>query len=406
MQQPKPKRRKKLLFRLAATFGTLALGLCVGELVLRLTGLGRATLTRGALHAYDPDAGWSGAPNLDTHYVLPESFDVRVVDNSRGLRGPEHEERKPSGVRRVAVLGDSFMWGFGVENEEMTASVIERELGHTESICLAANGYSTVQELVRLETEGLRYAPDWTILAFTWNDLEDNFDDKHGGRPVAALTDAGQLELRNRPVRRAWKNTLKQWLRHHSRLFAVAEYSTALVRARARESADERDESGTQAPAPGVAPPAAVFDPSHFGSLGVLDVYGPPTARSEFAWRVFGLLLARIHEVAGRGGGRLLVVYNASQELVVPAVREATFARFAGEPERRVDPARPMARLAELCRAEGIEFLDLTPVFVRQQEPRERLYLRKNGHWSAEGHALAGRAIARRIRELEPGVRH
>ena len=88
-----------------------------------LFGGGQSTLTRGQLHAYDADAGWTCAPDLDSRYIQPGSFDVRIMTNSRGLRDEEIAERKAPGVRRIAVLGDSYMWGYGVENDEMFASV-------------------------------------------------------------------------------------------------------------------------------------------------------------------------------------------------------------------------------------------------------------------------------------------
>lgn len=38
--------------------------------------------------------------------------------NSWGLRGPDFTERKPEGARRVAVVGDSFVFGSGVEERD------------------------------------------------------------------------------------------------------------------------------------------------------------------------------------------------------------------------------------------------------------------------------------------------
>jgi lysophospholipase L1-like esterase len=220
---------------LALIVVSLFAALLIGEGVVRIVGAGGTFLTRGRLHCFEPEAGWKCLPNLDAYYCLPGSFNVRVRCNSRGLRGKETEFIKPPGVRRIVVLGDSFMWGYGVENDEMFSSVLEKEITGSESINLGANGYSTVQELVRLETEGLRYDPDWTVLVFCWNDLEDNFDDKSGGRPVALVEEGENLRILNRPVRKPWKSPVKQWFRHHSRLFGVCEYATEMFKAKRKE---------------------------------------------------------------------------------------------------------------------------------------------------------------------------
>ena len=154
---------------------------------------------------------------------------MRVRFNSRGLRDTEHDHPKPPNTQRVVVLGDSFVWGWGVEMEEMFSKQLERQLGdgsasRWETINLGVSGYSTVQELVRLEVEGLRYAPDWVVLVFCHNDLEDNFDDKDGARPMVRVNPDETMAIVNRPVRRRFRSRIVQWFGRHSRLFGVVTY--------------------------------------------------------------------------------------------------------------------------------------------------------------------------------------
>ena len=172
------------LGRIALAVASIAFALALGEVAVRVAGLGGTTRSRGPLHDNDPVVGWICARDVDARYELPDSFDVRIRCNARGLRDVDlHPYEKPAGRGRVAVLGDSFMWGFGVENEEMFTEALEAELPDTEAISFAANGYSTIQSLLRFEHEAVRYAPDWTVLFFCWNDLDDTFDDKGGRRP-------------------------------------------------------------------------------------------------------------------------------------------------------------------------------------------------------------------------------
>ena len=337
--------------RVAALFVGLALSLLLAEGVVRALGLGNTTLSKGRLHAHDPDAGWIGAPGTRARFAKPRSFDVGITINRRGIRGPEHAFAKPAGVRRVLLLGDSMVWGQGVEDDETIAAVLERELPATEAINLGVNGYGTVQELVRLETEGLRYAPDWTVLFFTQNDLEDNFDDKDGGRPVVAETGDGGFEIVNRPVRRPWKSGHTQWLRHHSRLFNFLEYSGELRALGQRYRARERR-----------------------GSAGAPS---PAAKQEEREWQAVRFLLGRLADLARRdGAGRLLVVYNTTQGDL-----------------RSSDPRRVARRLCALAAELSLPCVDPAPDFLAHPDP-DALFLVRDPHWSPAGAALVARRVA------------
>jgi len=414
-----PTRRPR---RLAPRLVLLALAtvaaLLAGEAVVRIAGAGGVTLTRARLHAYDPDAGWTCAPDLDLRYVRPGSFDVRVLTNGRGLRDDEHAAPKPAGVVRVACLGDSFPWGYGVENDEMLSAVLERELPGCETINLGTNGYGTVQSLVRLETEGLRYEPDWAVLAFCWNDLEDNFDDKDGGRPALRMGD-GSPTIVNRPVARPWKSPAKQWLRHHSRLFAAAESGWERLRLRPRVEGPRHAPTGSARPRPAPSPRAALRPRDAVGpppaavlamdvdetnlELTPIHVARDAGAEVEWAWLGARWLLERIRDTMARSGGRLLVVAVTTRAEIDADLFARWRARLPpAERDEPLDPRSTAARLRRLCAELDVPFVDPWPAFAAHGAPDE-LFLRADGHWSAAGHALAARAVATRLRELAEG---
>ena len=357
--------------------------LLIGEGIVRIGSLGSAHLTRGPLHQYDADAGWTCKSDLDARYVLPHSFDVRLLCNSRGLRGEDLPYAKEPGTNRIVVLGGSIMWGYGVENDEMFSSQLAAHLPQSESVNFGANGYSTVQELVRFENEGIKYAPDWTVLAFTRNDLEDNFDDKNGGRPVAEVTAEGTFRVVNSPVRRQWKSPVKQWFRHHSRLFGFGEYSLELTKAigkeRRRRQARER---ATKSPSERRAdkPGKMEFSP--------LDLFVPPSSEMDLAWEAVRFLLERVNDLTRENGGCMLVTANAGKFTMY---RDDFEDRFGKDME--IDWDRPARRLAEISASLGIDYIDLNPVFRREPDPMA-LFLPNNDHWSAQGHALAARTVA------------
>ena len=93
--------------------------------------------------------------------------------NSRRYRDVEHSVEKPPGVTRIVILGDSFAFGQGVADEEIFARVLARMAGpQVEVINMAKGGWSTINQFMAFQREGLAYEPDVVIVAAVTNDPE------------------------------------------------------------------------------------------------------------------------------------------------------------------------------------------------------------------------------------------
>jgi hypothetical protein len=207
----------KLLGGIAvAVVATLA-ALVGVEVALRLLPgglLDRPGADRGspyAFYRYDPQLGWSNIPGGSGKLTRAEfSHDVRI--NSHGLRGPETSREKPPGVRRIAVLGDSFTWGVGATEPELFTSLIEKSLPGVEVLNFGVSGYSPVQH--RLLTEKvLSFAPDAVVVVFCLgNDFIDNVHWRRYGyyKPFAALDEQGAVVLDGYPLPYAKRHLEKE----------------------------------------------------------------------------------------------------------------------------------------------------------------------------------------------------
>lgn len=99
--------------------------------------------------------------------------------NAQGFRNrKDFTYEKPPGTVRVLSLGDSQTQGYEVRQDFTYSAVIEKYLnarGHqTEVMNTGVSGFSTAEELLFLENEGVRYQPDVVIVGFYANDMEDN----------------------------------------------------------------------------------------------------------------------------------------------------------------------------------------------------------------------------------------
>ncbi len=177
---------KRLLFA-----GATSLGLWLGAEAV-VTVLYAAEIRAWSSPPPSPQKGVSvlvGNPYLIYEYPPGEHFErgVKVSINSLGMRGPEPEIPKPAGVRRLITTGDSSVFGFGVQDDEVFSSVTADALGDgVEPIVAAVPGYSSFQSLNLLRMRGLKTEPDLFVIGNIWSD--NNFDAFVDRDTLATLT--------------------------------------------------------------------------------------------------------------------------------------------------------------------------------------------------------------------------
>jgi lysophospholipase L1-like esterase len=149
---------------------------------------------------YDSLLGWAHEPGQEGIFETPQ-FRTTVHINETGLRDRSRSYERQDDMERVLVLGDSFAWGYGVEESERFSQVLERLLD-VEVINAGVSGYSTDQELLWYGNEGVKYETDLVILVLAGNDVGDNDRDIVSTiyyKPRFELED-GQLVLIGTPV--------------------------------------------------------------------------------------------------------------------------------------------------------------------------------------------------------------
>jgi tetratricopeptide (TPR) repeat protein len=116
-----------------------------------------------------------------------DSFSYQVITNSKHLRSSrEISYKKDEGVFRILCLGDSILFGYGVNNQETFSNYLEEALNkrtkniHYEVINASAPGWGPVEYLLFLQNEGYKYQPDIIITT----NFTDDFDGQSSHRVV------------------------------------------------------------------------------------------------------------------------------------------------------------------------------------------------------------------------------
>ena len=175
--------------RLRATLqGLIAMSVGLGlfclllESVLRLAGY----VPDDEPYGYDP--GLLGDLQPDKRYVAglrtavyqgPTFSPYRLDTNSHGLRGDaDIEVPKPSALRRILMLGDSFTFGAFLDNHETASAQLQDFLNRdsaapVEVINAGMLGWTLVDQREYLREKGLRLEPDLVIVQFFVNDIAE-----------------------------------------------------------------------------------------------------------------------------------------------------------------------------------------------------------------------------------------
>ncbi|MER3420933.1 MAG: hypothetical protein C4290_10590 [Chloroflexota bacterium] len=385
---------------LALAAGSLAFAVAATELTLQAlhyppTDSGFQNL----LVRYDSLRGWRNIPGAVGEFTT-EGHRVRLVYNSRGFRGPERPYAKPPGTYRIVLLGDSFLDGYSVPLEERLPELLERDLAARsqaiEAIALRTPGYSTDQELLWLEEEGLRYQPDLVVLLFYANDVWYNDRATYWPRAKPRFVLAGDtLVLTNVPVPRPEPaDTMGRRpgfvgrMRERSRFVRLAvraiKYHPTLFAWAIRHQLAS-------------VPPEMVLESGNYEPLPeeFMVFRNPLPAAAAAAWRVTDAIVARMQRDVQSHEAQLLVLYVPFIASVYPPGDRTR--RQYGLQARGFDPEAVAHRFATMCERQHLHCIEPTARFRAAADSLSsrgmRLYYRHDWHWNGNGHRLAGRLI-------------
>lgn len=194
MASPPIRRRGGLVPRLVFAF---AIALLVLEVGLRLL-LGNGGQELVVQPARTREVCWQLEPLEDARFTgdaAPAGQMTRIHVNSLGARGSEPQGG--AGRMRVVVLGDAFVLGPGVADDETLPARLGDELGRrgigNDVLNIGVPGTSTSQQVAQLEARVADLHPDLVVLVVSPDDLDPGSETcpHEGVRPDDGVLSAG-----------------------------------------------------------------------------------------------------------------------------------------------------------------------------------------------------------------------
>jgi hypothetical protein len=380
--------RRRVLFPALALCASLLLAAASAEIALRVAGYGRSyTNPMGSFFVPDSETGYHGKPNFTGRFRRAD-FDVTVEHDENGFRRGEHIDAadphglpSPSGSgaggEEIYVLGDSFVWGYGIGQRDLLTNQMARLLGRRVHN-LGLIGAGTVQEwlIFQKHVAARLRLRDTVVLVFFGNDFGDNVGKHLKGRVYATIA-GGQIQLVPPPppsAMRQWKS----WMKDASCLFNLATYCIDRLQD-ARASKD-------------------LFDRAARRVLSAEEVRAD-TADGSPAVQIMRHYLAELRDACRAKQARFLAVFVPGQaELGEDDLTSTSDLCLAEESASREAFDRIAGDL-------GIETVDLmAPMRAAKRSSRfERMTFIHDFHWNAAGNTVASEVIAGRIAECEHG---
>ncbi|OGH79037.1 MAG: hypothetical protein A3G08_00405 [Candidatus Magasanikbacteria bacterium RIFCSPLOWO2_12_FULL_47_9b] len=357
------------------SLGSFFLFLLVLEVIFRI-GIPQS----GHFYEHDPTLGSRLIP-LREGVWRAENNTIPIRINQFGFRGWDAPREKPAGVRRIAVLGDSYVEAFQVSPEAMFSSVLEEALQEDDPtqtydvLSFGVSGYGTAQEYLLWSNVVKEFSPDVVIVLFTSaNDVRNNAFALEGERHKPYfISDANGLQMvpPETPPENLWRRANQFFLRVSHLYRFVILHSKKLP----------------------------IFQ-SHLvrGDIPT-DYFVYECALSDewaAAWDVTTQLLRAMHDEVAQLGADFVLVHGTSYAQIhgdeaLHAMKE----QYPAMEKKCWDFEKPSAMLSELTQKNNIPYLDLLPIFKDTFEKTgQELHLLSDGHWNERGHALAGAEIA------------
>jgi hypothetical protein len=280
--------------------------------------------------------------------VRTSEFDHAVAINDLGMRDGVVGPKAP-GTKRVLVIGDSFVFGVGVELGDSLPKALERHLRQDEPgmqvevFNAGVPGYSPWQELQTLRKLAPRVAPDVVV-------------------QVVFMGDDWYGNARRTPPDEARKD-LAEWLRVHSALFRFVDRFVL-----SRLKGGDHYEPHRLRPAPEFE--ARVND--------VVRLLEETRAAAEAAGAQFvAVLCPRYSQVYDDAWAKASLVYRLTAD--------------------DYSPLEPNRSFGERLRGEGFAVIDLLGP-MREEGHHRLLHFPIDGHWNRDGNDFVAALIATSVR--------
>ena len=297
-------------------------------------------------------------PNLDMQMVGHPDFTYSVITNSDGLR-----EQPLVGIYPIAAIGDSFTYGFGVEEEQSWPTLLE-DFSQIKVVNLGWAGFTSNVYQPAINRHAIPLQSHLWLWTFFINDLSES-------ARAEEFIQSGHSDFKlwlKEENPNPWSkfplnsNTVQFFASYFlPDFFALTHTSGRIV------NVGQFKMRVNQFP---------------------WDMTNPENPDVQRGWELTELSLIETQALAVQNNATLVVIYIPSRELVYWPQIMQSMEEFDINQLENVE-----LQISSIAKNNGIIYLNLLPSFRAAANEGKLLYFYSDGHWNIAGHTLAAREI-------------
>lgn len=315
---------------------------------------------------FDPQLGEIPTPNQKGRKISPGNFDHTYSHNSLGFRGSKEYRYEKQTDHRILFLGDSFTYGYGVNDDQTFPFLTEKNLLEehfsVEAINTGCSGRGTDFELKLFQVLGHKFHADLTVLCFTPNDYIDNERAEY-----YEVSKEGEITPKTLKGGRGLVKTILYYLPGYNWLISWSQAANLMKAAGVKWFLKTTDPTALKA--------------------GVL-VIAYPDYKSGYAndnnKRLAEIYVKNLSKSVKEAGSSLMIFYVPMSVEVEKYRQEHAF-------------SEDELTITAIARRQGMQIVSPTPMLAASAEPIDNLYFKNDGHWTALGNALVARYLSEQI---------
>ncbi|MBL8149193.1 MAG: SGNH/GDSL hydrolase family protein [Blastocatellia bacterium] len=321
-----------------------------------------------------PKIGYRLATNFDYNWQDPE-YNMKVKTNSLGMR--ERELTESLDGLRILTLGDSFVFGLGVNREETFHTSLEERMKAAlskpvEVLNSGVPGYGTAQQLETLKDLAPKLTPNLVLVCFyVGNDLIDNLHTLDSGITSERVIDGVFVSAKRYHIK---DDELDIQNSQNRSLIMQLLYSTYTYNYLDMKVSGLKGQLGLK-------PQTKTLYKSIYKFHRKVD-----SEQEQRVYKYTRELLDEIKAVAAKQSTKVAIAIFPSQiQLRDDQLREQLEGFKLSADEVIVD--KPNRRIVSIAEELKIPVIDLYKPF--RQAGKKEYYYEHDGHWTAEGHKFA-----------------
>ena len=352
-------------------FISLLIGLIIGEIIIRIF---FPQVISPVQFYYDSKlGGMIPVPNQKGFKSHPHDYYYEYQNNEIGMRDTRQLESYKKYPYKILAIGDSFTYGWGVNDDETFCKLLEKKINKDSVAVLnaGASGSGTDYALSFFQVRGSELYPKVVLYFYYENDFVDNSENRYYTIKKDSIVSTAINKSAN--LNAIQKNKLADskiynWFASHSHLFNMIRTQVGIMWNKKVKQENQNQQATIQR---STSDNQSVIPISDQGIPKTIEI--SKIENNQF-YPTYVYLKALAKNVE-KSGGKFYTFFIPSNKSIIEYQNSGTMSH------EKV--------IVDFCKANNIKVYSFKDVIMKHKDPFKAFYFPTDLHWNKDGNELA-----------------